>query len=466
MTDEMFRDGFCDDIFRSMKMQMEPSDDVVGSLLAKIAAEASSPVTESDNVIQFRQPAEIKADRPAAAIAALAEEVESTPRKHIANSRKGKNKNKSIWYYGTAVAASIIVMISTFALLDTDGDDASGMQDLFQQAVGPNTQIADQQNPGDETQIPDDGAENIPLVNGDEENSSDIENQDVSGGNEGSENSADTQNAEAGEPEKNTSGEKTSADTPDKTGSKEPAKEENGKDSGKDSHQNTSGGQTSEKAPEIPWTNEIIGNSQVASISVSGGNYVVGSTVPRSDVGETLEVVTIELPQTSTTSAGAVKAKVREIKKVSSEAIVALDVEGFEQPLIYANADYAPSTLGKFVSDLNLEGNTAFSGTVRCQISKVGYSSSQNYSLDISQAAWTYVLNQKKAERADYSNFSNGTVKVMFTSTDNPAESQIQFGVSDTGYLYISMLGQKHTFHIGSENAKGFIEYVTGEPLE
>ena len=36
----------------------------------------------------------------------------------------------------------------------------------------------------------------------------------------------------------------------------------------------------------------------------------------------------------------------------------------------------------------------------------------------------------------------------------------------DNGYLYVSMMGVKHTFHIGSENAKGFIEYVTGEPLE
>ena len=72
MTDEIFRDGFCDDIFRSMKMQMEPSDDVVGSLLAKIAAEAPSPVAESDNVIPFRK---------------ITEEVESAPRKHIANSR-------------------------------------------------------------------------------------------------------------------------------------------------------------------------------------------------------------------------------------------------------------------------------------------------------------------------------------------------------------------------------------------
>ena len=54
-----------DEIFRSMKAQMEPSDDVVADLLAKIALESPSPVTEheSGNVISFRQAAEEKSAR-------------------------------------------------------------------------------------------------------------------------------------------------------------------------------------------------------------------------------------------------------------------------------------------------------------------------------------------------------------------------------------------------------------------
>ena len=51
-----------DEIFRSMKAQMEPSDDVVADLLAKIALESPSPVAEHENgnVISFRQAAEEK----------------------------------------------------------------------------------------------------------------------------------------------------------------------------------------------------------------------------------------------------------------------------------------------------------------------------------------------------------------------------------------------------------------------
>jgi len=470
MTDEIFRDGFCDDIFRSMKAQMEPSDDVVASLLAKIAAEAPSSVTEQDNVIPFRSPAEIKAEETAAAAVAA---LESTPRKHFAPTRTGtKKKNKSIWYYGTAVAASIIVMISTFALLDTEGDDASGVQDLFEQAVGPNTQIVGSDNDGSENQpadgdditLPADGDDPQVQDSDDSEEPADKDSQTSGGTDE-----PDTSGNSGGKNE-STSGSKKPSGT-DKSSSANGSTDTaapNSSDSSPNGNDTVNGKVTpgSSGTAEIPWTNEIISTSQVASISVSGGNYVVESTVSRSDVGATLETVTIALPQTSTTNAAEVKAKVREVKNVSSEAMVALDVEGFDQPLVYANADYEPATLGQFVTDLGLDKKISFSSTVRCQISMIGYSSNQNYSTDVGSIAWTYLLSQSNGERASYDSFTSGTAKAMFTSEKNSTGSRIQFGVSDNGYLYVTMLGKNYTFHVGSENAKGFIESVIGEPLE
>ena len=44
-----------DDVIRSMKAQMQPSDQVVSDLLAVIAAEKSSPVTAANNVVSLRQ---------------------------------------------------------------------------------------------------------------------------------------------------------------------------------------------------------------------------------------------------------------------------------------------------------------------------------------------------------------------------------------------------------------------------
>lgn len=505
MTDEIFRDHFCDDIFHSMKAQMEPSDDVVASLLSKIAAEAPSSVTENDNVIPFRQPAEIAAEKTAAAAVAA---LESTPRKHFAS----KKTNKSIWYYGTAVAASVIVMISTFALLDTDGDDASGVKDLFNQAVGTNTQIVDSDHTGEEAPLPKDEETAVPSDDKDSDEA-DSQNPDQQMSSDGADSNAEDtpqksdtpsgENTQASNlPENDEHGNSDSSDitgnTSDSEGKNENADSSapqnpdqnerpdgtessggNGSDadasagndqepdsSDKDSSDSSKVTPGSEGTEEIPWTNEIISTSQVASIFVSGGNYVVENTVSRSDVGATLEVVTITLPQTSTTNAAEVTAKVRELKNVSAAAMVALDVEGFDQPLVYANTDYTPATLGQFVSDLGLEKKTSFSSNVRCQISMVGYSSNHSYTTDISSAVWTYLLNHSSAERANFNSFSSGNAKALFTSDSNPTGSQIQFGVSDNGYLYVSMMGKKHTFHIGSDGAKGFIEYVIGEPLE
>lgn len=469
MTDENFRDLVCDDIFCSMKAQMEPSDDVVASLLAKIAAETPSPVTENDNVIPFRTP-EITSfdlfdddDEIDAEEAALAE-LESTPRKHFAQARRGsKKKNKSIWYYGTAVAASIVVLISTFALIGT-GDNADDMKDLFHQAVGPHTPVVGT-NPSDEDGIYTDGSTDADLADGDEDKTA----PDESKSKDDSDSNDRDNTSDADGSKDSTGSHKSDSNVSDSTKDKNTSGNTSSVKDDSSSSKPTDNGKVTPGASgstEIPWTNEIISTSQVASISVSGSNYVVENTLSRSDVGATIETVTIQLPQTSTTNAAQLTATVHKVKNVSSAAMVALDVEGFDQPLVYANPDYSPSSLGELVSDLGLEGHISFSGSVRCQISKVGYSSNHNYSVNINSAAWTYLLDQKNAERASYSNFSNGNSKALFTSSSNPTNTQIQFGVSDNGYLYISLSGKKHTFNIGSANAKGFIEYVSGESLE
>jgi len=484
-----------DEIFRSMKAQMEPSDDVVADLLAKIAAESASPLTENENVIPFARAAELRA-----AV------TESAPRKEFANTSTGRAKKKnSIWYYGTAVAASIIVMISTFTLLDPseDGDNAG---DLFGDVIGDTPTVVNPVRPdgsgsegsgspadgqdGQDSQTGQDSSQDSAVQDGDGSDSS-------APGSEGSNGKGDSDKAD-GSSGKDGSGEEASGsenpygeqnwDDPDALGNGSGSGNgSSGKDS-KDNSANTGNGQTGnsgngqngngQTAPadgkvtpgavgsgNISWTSELRNASQVASISVSGSNYVVGSTVSRSEVGSTLETVTIDLPQTSSTNAAQVTARVCELKNVSSDAVVALDVEGFTQPLIYANADYSPANLGQFVTDLGLEGNTVFSSSVRCQISRVGYSSNQNYNADVTTAAWMYLLNQSSGERSSKGSFNSGTSKALFTSTSNPTGSQIKFGVSDSGCLQVTMLNKVFYFNVGAENAKGFLEYVTGESI-
>ena len=105
-----------DDIIRSMKEQMVPSDDVVSDLLAKIAAFEASPET-IDNVDSFENFR--KADDIAAAV--VSEKKASKAKKFT---------TKSIWYYGTAAAASVIVLLSVFSVLGgTDPSDIKNVVD-------------------------------------------------------------------------------------------------------------------------------------------------------------------------------------------------------------------------------------------------------------------------------------------------------------------------------------------------
>ena len=450
-----------DEIFRSMKAQMEPSDDVVADLLAKIALESPSPVAEHENgnVISFRQAAEEK----------------SAQTKHFA-----KKTKKSIWYYGTAVAASVIVMISTFALLDLGDEDHSNAGNLLQNVIGPDSSVVNPADPDSTTEHPanaeDPSGENSedPGSPEDSENPADADsagedsntgNGDNTGSSTGTKNPADKTDKNAG------SEGSQNSDDPDASSGNSGSSNGNGNGSeGNDSTQpSADNGKVTPGASgtaEISWTNEIVNSSQVASISVSGSNYVVSSTVSKSDMDTTLETVTIDLPQTSTTNAAKVKAKVCKVKNISPDAVVALDVDGFAEPLVYANADYAPGTLGQFVTDLGLSGSIGFSSTVRCQISHMGYSSNKSYKTDVSSAVWNWLLCQSNAERASKSSFTSGNSKALFTSASNPTGSQMKFGVSDNGYLWISMLGKDFTFHIGSSNAKGFLETVTGETFD
>ena len=441
-----------DEIFRSMKAQMEPSDDVVADLLAKIALESPSPVAEHENgnVISFRQAAEEKSART----------------KHFA-----KKTKKSIWYYGTAVAASVIVMISTFALLGLGDEDHGNAGDLLQNVIGPDSSVVNPANPDSDTEHPADA----------EDPSG--ENSEDPGSPEDSENPADADPAGEDSSTGDSTGTKNPADKTDKNTGSEGSQNHDDPDANSSNSSNSSTGSEGNDSVQPPadngkvtpgasgtadisWTNEIVNSSQVASISVSGSNYVVSSTVSKSDMDTTLETVTIDLPQTSITNAAKVKAKVCKVKNISSDAVVALDVDGFAEPLVYANADYAPGTLGQFVTDLGLSGSIGFSSTVRCQISHMGYSSNKSYKTDVSSAVWNWLLCQSNAERASKSSFSSGNSKALFTSASNPTGSQMKFGVSDNGYLWISMLGKDFTFHIGSSNAKGFLETVTGETFD
>lgn len=437
-----------DDIIRSMKEQMVPSDDVVSDLLAKIAAFEAPPET-MNNVDAFSEKKASKAK---------------------------KFTTKSIWYYGTAAVASIIVLLSVFSVLG--GSESSDIKNAVDSIIdSPNVVVT----PGDNT---DENPSDEPAdsdVQSEDENDKDKDDKKVSfwsslfGGDDDKDDSdankdsdsqqgsskddknqpSETENPNGGNSDTVTPLEPPVADEPGNSSIVTPPEEDNSK---------VTPGAPGEA--DISWDREILAEDTVSSISISGTNYVVESVSSSSSVASTeVKTISLEIPSTSTTNHTTVKAKVKKVKNVSEDLMVAVDANGFKDTLLYTNKDYTPSTLGQFIDDAGLSTDTTFVKAVYCKGEKIGYSSYQRFNVNnVNSLVSKYIFSCEDAGLSDYSAYRNGNVHVLFKSGKNPTCSVIDFGVSDNGYLYVKMAsGNSFTFHIGEKNANGFIVSVTGE---
>lgn len=451
-----------DDIIRSMKEQMVPSDDVVSDLLAKIAAFEASPET-IDNVDSFEN--FHKADDIDAAV--VSEKKASKAKKFT---------TKSIWYYGTAAAASVIMLLSVFSLLG--GGDPSDIRNVVDGTIdnpnvvttpGDDTDNNPSGNPDDNPSVTDndgnqDGEDDEKgsfwsnLFNKDDkDDDSDTQsgsNSNQGDGNDSNNQPSDNNNSTSGDPNVVTPLTPPASDDPGNSNIVTPPEGDDSK---------VTPGAPGEA--DISWDREILAENTVSNITISGTNYVVESVTASSSVASTeVKTISLEIPATSTTNHTTVKAKVKKVKNVSEELMVAVDANGFKDTLLYTNADYAPASLGQFIADAGLTGNTSFAKAVYCKGERIGYSSYQRFNVDgVDALVSKYIFSCEKAGLSDYSSYRNGNVHVLFKSSKNPTCSVIDFGVSDNGCLYVKMAsGNSFTFHIGEKNANGFINSVTG----
>ena len=434
MADEILRnmDEFTSsDIIYSMREQMMPSDDVVASLLAKISACDASPES-FENTIPF-----ISAD-------STSSPNTDTAAPDTAYETKHKSGHKYLWKYGSIAAAGLIVLVSAFSLIgDSDSADFNTLVDR----VVPNHVVSD-------------------TLGADEDN-------DNVGGES---DTSDTPSVNSGSSDSDkVDGNMASSDT-----SENPSKSDNSSsDSKKQASDNfSSNANSTAPAPNdgtasvskkdngtVKFDREILAEESVSNLTISGNNYVVGPAVSQASTGSKIQSISLTIPETSTTNQSVVNAQVKKLDKVSSDLMVALDVDGFDETLIYTNASYQPSNLGEFISDAGLNLDIAYSETVYCKGEKLGYSSYHKFKVDdINELVDTYAFADSSAAPASYTSYKNGDVHVTFKTTSNPTDSTINFGISDNGYLYVKLSsGKAFTFNIGTHNAETFITAVTGK---
>ena len=448
-----------DDIIRSMKEQMVPSNDVVSDLLAKIAACEASPET-IDNVDSFE---------------AFRSEVCSEAVSKGTASQAKKFTTKSIWYYGTAAAASIIVLLSVFSILG--GSDPADIKNAVDGIIdNPNVVVTPNDNTDSDPSENPDGDNTV--AGNDKEDDNDDEKgsfwsnlfnkedkedgSDTQKGSDSNQGNGNDNNNQPSDKDNSGSGNSNAVNPPAPPASDDPGNSNIVTPPEGDDSKVTPG------APgeaDISWDREILAENTVSNITISGTNYVVESVTASSSVASTeVKTISLEIPATSTTNHTTVKAKVKKVKNVSEELMVAVDANGFKDTLLYTNKDYTPSSLGQFIADAGLTGNTSFAKAVYCKGERIGYSSYQRFNVDgVDALVSKYIFSCEKAGLSDYSSYRNGNVHVLFKSSKNPTCSVIDFGVSDNGYLYVKMAsGNSFTFHIGEKNANGFINSVTG----
>ncbi len=440
MADEFFRnlDDFASsDMIYSMREQMTPSDEVVRSLLAKIAACDASP-EGLDNISNFD----------------FGNVQELLPETKTRRSYRSLSR-KSLMGLTSAAAACVIMLTSAFAVMGSASPASVG-------------KFIDKITPKNVVTTPIQGSEKSdPAKPGDSTGSTDV--------------AGDTGDT-------NDTGNTLASDEPaasDET-TKENANAENKTDiSSIDQNQNgaapSNGGESNAPAPapetgsantvdktgegDATFSREILAEESVSHLTISGSNYVVDSSAASPVTTSEIQSISLEIPETSTTNNTVVKAHVKKIKNVSANLMVALDVNGFKDTLLYTNESYSPNTLGDFISDSGLDEEVSFSKFVYCKGDNIGYSSYHKFTVpDISEYAENYLFMNESAPLSSHILYEVADTHVTFKSKSNPTCSSIDFGVSDNGYLYVKMAGGKtFTFYIGTDSTSSFISSITGE---
>lgn len=413
MVDEFFRDmdDFASsDIIYSMREQMTPSDEVVSSLLAKIAECDTSP-ERFDNYVPFEA------------------------------SGKSKRAHKPMIKYATVAAASVIVLVSAFAVMG-DGN-SSDIDNLIDNVVPGNVITAPNQgadNPGVAKDNQDKDNTVIPEDNNKTSNPVDESKSAATGETKDGNTSKTDKPAKADSTTSNT----LTAPAPDNT---------------------SSGAVSKDGSGDVDFSREILAEESVSHLAISGSNYVVETSSTSLSTTSEIKSISLAIPETSTTNEAVVKARVKKLRNVSSDLMVAVDVNGFKQSLVYMNESYSPASLGQFITDAGLDTDVSYSKYAYCKGDNIGYSSYHKFSVpDIREYVDNYIFVNENSPSCGIRAYNNAGVHVTFKSKSNPTGSSIDFGVSDNGYLLVKMTANKSfVFYIGADNASNFIASVTGE---
>ncbi len=437
----------------SMNEQMQPSDEVVSSLLAKIAE------LEASELKTVNMP-----------------EVEVKPKKRGLSAIP-----RRVWYYSSAIAASIVILFATFTSIGGDGIDK--IKDAFDNIININV-VSDEQTTKDNKGVVSTGSnqttqadDKAAIVTGTDSQKNDQnqeskkdgkknnkkdknqkENQTAVGDNNQEGNDIDNQENQEGQ-----EGEKTTVD-----GQTVNPEDQTSENTGELTDPSIV---PEDQTPVEPPKEEKY--EPVEVMTIEGNNYIVGSTAKTATLSEESSV-SLEVP---TNNGAPKKMMVKSLKSVSPMLMMAvMPDEGHEDEpvMLYTNADYKPENLAQFIKDADISSVSDYGfggavGLVKRGKNVAGWKWTNFKPGDVLETSFKEnILAQGEANYVD-SFPSSGNVKVIFESTSNSTGIVLYFTVTSTGYLNIALEDEAYnplnefTFFVGKDAARLFIFDVTGE---
>lgn len=156
-----------------------------------------------------------------------------------------------------------------------------------------------------------------------------------------------------------------------------------------------------------------------------------------------------------------ITALVYSIRDISSDAAVAILFEGYDGFYTYINPYYQPSTLGQFISDLNLNHTISF-GSAWYDEKRSNGSTALIEFVDLSDTViWEMLLSDTSLPAIkDFD--SHNFISLMSISVDIPllGYQNISLSVTEDGYLTTNILNTGKAFFLGKEKVNQFVTYV------
>lgn len=204
-----------------------------------------------------------------------------------------------------------------------------------------------------------------------------------------------------------------------------------------------------EKFKEIKISNNIY-TSNKSEIDDSQIDRLIGTTVTNGYDVYNDKVYTINC-------------SVYSLRSVSSDAVIAVKFDGYDNYYSFLNSYYNPATLGDLINDLNLHENLTINNIYYHYWNDNSLENGEyiqvEYTVSNPKFIWDLLLSDTSIKNEGDTNYEESEMSISI-NIKNIGQKNISLAVNGEGYLQTNILNTGKTFYIGKDKVREFIDYV------